>query len=1244
MRPDSEPTTTPHASTRVPRWRAEPSPDPGPGASGPADLASAAAALSAGSGPTSAVTTSGTSGTRATAGAGVAGTAEPSLIASATSGGPPSSAAARGGGAASGVAGTAEASVTASGVVGTAAPSVIGAAASGACAGAAPACGASAASGAAAAVDDSAASGAGTPAAGPVGAAVPRTGVHGVRLPAELARAAQRTARELGTTLAALLLAAHARVLATVAAERELLIGYVPPGPGEAERPLRLAVAPATWRALVDASAEAAATAHRQGAPPEVVLDLSGLARGGELRRGDGVVLRAAWSRDEEGSLALRLLHDPAAVDPAYAERLAGYHLTALRLLLADPQARHDRQSLLSPREAETQLYGLAGPRVPLPDATFPELFEEQARRTPDAVAAEHGARRWTYRQLDEHARRVADALRAAGAGGEDVVAVVMDRSLDWIAAAIGTLRAGCVYLPIAPDLPSSRVAAHLRRARAAYALTEPHSQALLREAAADLADLADLAELTVLSVPLAAGGVAGGEASAKVPAAAAAAAGEPRAAYIYFTSGSTGEPKGVLCEHAGLLNHLHAKIADMGLAPGPGEVVAQTASPGFDISLWQFAAPLLTGAAVRVIDTDAQLDVAAFLDEIVTGRVTVAQVVPSYLEVLLTHLERHPRGPAGLGALRALSVTGEALSHELVQRWFAACPGIALVNAYGATEVCDDTMHHVLHAAPEHGPVPLGRCLDNVNAYVLDENLQLVPLGSVGEIAFSGVCVARGYVNDEERTRQVFVPDPFRAGARLYRTGDFGRWLPDGRLEFRGRHDEQVKIRGFRIEIGEIENRLLAVDGVREAAVVIDRPEGEPGAGNLVAFFGADQTVPARAVRAVLAERLPDYMVPAYVHRLARLPHTENGKVDKQALVRLAGTLGHGGAAAHAAPGTPAEQRLAMVWAEVLGVPLERIGRTDSFFALGGTSLAAVRLLVHLDGALSLRDLLAHPVLADLATALDGGRKAGARLLQPLSSPRNPHHTLVCFPYAGGNAVNFRSLAAELEGDGIAVLGVEPPGHDFAGAAEPLRDIPWLARRVGQEIRDHLATPVLVWGHCAGAAPALATARLLQEAGRPVARVFLGGALLPDADALRAESAEVAAAGNAELLGRLRADSAYVELDAFQPERAEVAGRAYRHDVLTANRHLLRLRQDAGPYRLDAPIEAVVARDDATTALAAERYGDWKAVSDRVSLRELDQGGHYFVTTCPADAAEAVRAACATAANAATAAAPPPP
>lgn len=1026
-----------------------------------------------------------------------------------------------------------------------------------------------------------------------------------------------RIATETAGGLPAVLLAAHARVLATVSAEQDLLIGRTGAA-GRGTMPLRMTVTDGTWTELTARAADALNAVHHAEARPEVVLDLSAIEEpdgalhdgGGELP--EGVVLRVVFRPGDDG-LGLCVLHDRTAFDGEYAQRLAGYHVAALELLAADPGRYHHKQSLLSPQEVETQLYGLAGPREEPGESTFVDLFEEKAREVPDAVAAVHRDTRWSYRELDERANRVARALLDAGARRENVVAVVMDRTLDWIAAALGVFKAGCVYLPVRPDFPADRVATQLDRSACAFALTEEGSEQLVRDASARLAK-----PPATLSVPRIQ--ASGADATPpRVPV-------EPgQAAYIYFTSGSTGAPKGALCEHAGMLNHLYIKIDDMQMTGGAAEVVTQTASQCFDISLWQFAAPLLVGGSVRIVDTEVQLDVAAFADELVKGQVTVAQIVPSYLEVLLTHLEQHPRD---LGVLRTLSVTGEALKYELVQRWFTAHPDIKLVNAYGATEVSDDTMHEVLDRVPDRDFVTVGRSLRNVNTYVLDENLALAPLGSPGEIAFSGVCVGRGYINDEERTRQVFLPDPFRPRTRMYRTGDFGRWLPEGRIEFLGRRDEQVKIRGFRIEIGEIENKLLTMAGVREAAAVIDGGTGQLR--NLVAFFSGDDDVTAERVRDFLAGLLPDYMVPAYIHRLERLPLTENGKVDKKALVRLAGTLGHADAP-YAAPRTPAERRLAMLWAEVLGVPLERIGRADNFFELGGTSLAAVRLLVHLDRALSLRDLVANPVLSDLAQALDGqGGGTHSGLLQPLSEVRDPHHTLVCFPYAGGNAVNFRSLAAELAQDGIAVLGVELPGHDLAGADEPLADVDDVARRVRDEILRQVGTPVLVWGHCAGAAAALETVRLLEAEGRAVERVFIGALLLEDTEALRAEMAEVTAADNQALLSRLRAENAYVELDGLKPERADVVGRAYRHDVLTANGHLIAVRENADAHRVDAPLDIVVAHDDPSTARSGQGDEEWKAVSDRLTLHELDEGGHYFVSTRPAQTALLVRAACA--------------
>jgi acyl-coenzyme A synthetase/AMP-(fatty) acid ligase len=427
------------------------------------------------------------------------------------------------------------------------------------------------------------------------------------------------------------------------------------------------------------------------------------------------------------------------------------------------------------------------------------------------------------------------------------------------------------------------------------------------------------------------------------------------------------------MCEHAGMLNHLFAKIDDLRI--GPGAVVAQTAPQCFDISLWQLVAALLVGGRTLIVEQETILDARRFLDKIVEGRVNVVQVVPSYLEVLMACLEQSRRQ---LPDLRVMSVTGEAVKKELVQRWFAAMPGIKLVNTYGLTETSDDTNHEVMDAAPTGDRVPLGRPVGNVRVYVVDENLCPVPLGAPGEIVFSGMCVGRGYINDPERTRRMFLTDPHRPGERLCRSGDYGRWLPDGKLEYFGRRDAQVKISGFRIEIGEIENALLRVPGVREDAVVVTvRADGGK---HLVAFYSGNQPVDAGALRARMGASLPKYMVPRIFHWLDRLPLTGNGKVDKKALTALAEEL-EVAEQSHEEPTTPTEQWLAAAWAKVLGVPKEQISRRASFFDLGGTSLSALRLAIALDRSVPFKDLIAHPTLADQAELIGprSGRSAPA-------------------------------------------------------------------------------------------------------------------------------------------------------------------------------------------------------------------------------------------------------------------------
>ena len=517
------------------------------------------------------------------------------------------------------------------------------------------------------------------------------------------------------------------------------------------------------------------------------------------------------------------------------------------------------------------------------------------------------------------------------------------------------------------------------------------------------------------------------------------------------------------------------------------------------------------------------------------------------------------------------------------------------------------------------------------MNTYILDERLRLVPLGAPGEIAFSGVCVGRGYVNDPERTAQAFTTDPYRPGTRLYRTGDYGRWLPEGTIEFLGRRDEQVKIRGYRIEIGEIENRLLQMPGVEQAAVVIDGRSDQTR--NLVAFFTGSAGLEPADLRDFLAAALPDYMVPHYFHRLEALPHNENGKVDKRRLIETAATLNQG-AAAYLPPSTPTERRLATAWAEVLNVLVGRIGRADDFFQLGGTSLAAVRLVVKLDRQVSLRDVVAHPVLRELAAVLDAGhgtRNGGTAppaLLQQLSTvDGTATGTLVCFPYAGGNAVNFQKLARELAGTGIAVYGAELPGHDVARADEPLADVADVARRARAELAG-TAGPILLWGHCAGAAYALELAWLLENDGRPPAGVFIGALLLDPPRTLRGEVDEVSALTDREVTSRLHQDTAYIELDLLKSERAELVGRAFRHDVTSTNGYLIGAQQEP-VARLQTPVHVVLAADDPTTSGPDGRHRSWARIADTVEGYLLAEGGHYFIRSRPADVAALVAAAC---------------
>ncbi len=811
---------------------------------------------------------------------------------------------------------------------------------------------------------------------------------HHETLPHNLVGTLRRLADSLGTTLDILLLAAHAKVVAVLAGEREIVIGYAV-APGHQPLPCRLTTEPTSWRALLVevGRRERECRQHLEAGGYEDLLD--GLCLELNLSRPlfetvfdprdalreltEDTVLQVAMISQGITGARLRLRYRSDALDATAAARIASYHVAALIAIAAHTDEDHDRVCLLAPEELGLQLEELAGPRRELPDLRVHEIFEQRTESDPEAVAAIHGECSLTYRELNARANRLGRALQARGLDHETVVTVVMERNLDWMVTVLAIWKAGLAYLPLEPHFPPERMATAISRAESPLVITERASTATLDQA---LATLPDVEELFV--EVLAAEDHAEGNLGVVVA--------PNQLAYILFTSGSTGQPKGVMCEHAGMLNHIYAKIDDLGVREG--EVIPQTGPQCFDISVWQLVAALLVGGRTLFVDQDAILDVERFVDTVLDGRAGVIQVVPSYLEVIVSFLEQNPRE---LPDLHCVCPTGDFLKKELVQRWFALYPDVPVVNTYGLTETSDDAVHEIMDRAPAGPRVPLGRPINNVHVDVVDEYGSPVPLGAPGLIVFSGVCVGRGYVNDAERTDAMFGPDPNRAGERVCRTGDYGRWMPDGKLDFLGRRDNQVKIRGFRIEIGEIENALLRVPGVRDGAVVVG--EGADQVKFLVAFYSGRRPLEIAELRKQMASQVPDYMVPSAYRWQESLPLTGNGKIDRKSLAGMAQEIvPEAGQATDALSAT--EQRLAEAWATVLGLPAARIGGQDSFFALGGTSLSAVKLAVLLKRAVSIKDILQTPVLSDLAALLEASSLADTALppaLRPVPAAAEP-------------------------------------------------------------------------------------------------------------------------------------------------------------------------------------------------------------------------------------------------------------
>ena len=755
-------------------------------------------------------------------------------------------------------------------------------------------------------------------------------------------------------------------------------------------------------------------------------------------------------------------------------ERLAGQFQTLIQGFIDKPRATISELEILSEREKYQLLVEFNDTQADYPqDKCIHHLFEEQAARIPDAIAVVFEDQMLTYTKLNTRANQLAHYLQRQGVGPEVLVGIYVERSLEFIVGMLGILKAGGAYLPLDPALPVGGLASRFQDAQIPILLTQKSLVRTLPPSSARLVCLdTDWQEIAQESDSNPTSSVSG-----------------KSLIYVLFTSGSTGKPKGVAIEHRQLLNYLHGILNRLDLPTGSSFATVSTFAA--DLGNTVIFPALCTGGCLHVISQERVTDPDTLADYCRRHAIDCLKIVPSHLLALL-----ETAAPKSILPRQRLVLGGEVASWDLIKQLQQLAPNCRILNHYGPTEATVGVLTYLVEpeqTRPNSKTVPLGCPLANTQVYLLDQYQNPVPIGVPGELYIGGASLARSYLNSPDLTAEKFIPNPFsdEPGARLYITGDLGRYLPDGNIEYLGRIDNQVKIRGFRVELGEIEAVLSLYPSVCQA-VVIAR-EDAPGDKRLVAYLVPNQE-PAPKVsdlRSFLKTRLPEYMIPSVIVILDRLPLTPNGKVD-----RLALPASEGGTSdlqnAFLAPRDTLELQLAKIWEQVLGT--SPVGVKDNFFELGGHSLLAVNLMTQIQRrfgqSLPLTKLFQAATVEQLASILR--QQQGCIRWSPLVEiqPGGSKRPFFCVHPIGGNVLCYIDLARYLGSD-QPFYGFQAKGLD--GQHQPYRQVEEMAAdyiRVLRVVQPQ--GPYLLGGWSMGGVVAFEMAQQLQKQGDLVALLAL--------------------------------------------------------------------------------------------------------------------------------------------------------
>ncbi|WP_440830187.1 amino acid adenylation domain-containing protein [Pseudomonas fragariae (ex Marin et al. 2024)] len=769
-------------------------------------------------------------------------------------------------------------------------------------------------------------------------------------------------------------------------------------------------------------------------------------------------------------TLSLRFSYAREAFSEQHMAQLSAHFQQVLQALTHDAQAALGELALLSDREQQHVLreWNATAADFPSEDCLH-SLIEAQVRATPEAPALIFAAEQLSYAHLNARANQLAHRLRESGVGPDVLVGICVERSLELVIGLLAIIKAGGAYVPLDPDYPEDRLVYMMQDSGIGLLLTQtallerlpipPQVQSLCLDPHGDWLEGHSTANPVNLSHP-------------------------QNLAYVIYTSGSTGKPKGAGNSHRALVNRLH--WMQKAYALDGSDTVLQKTPFSFDVSVWEFFWPLMTGARLAVALPGDHRDPERLVQTIREHQVTTLHFVPSMLQAFMTHPQVE-----SCNTLRRVVCSGEALPAELAAQVLKRLPLAGLYNLYGPTEAAIDVTHWTC-TTDDVLSVPIGRPIDNLKTHILDDGLLPAAQGVAAELYLGGVGLARGYHNRAALTAERFVPDPFdeQGGGRLYRTGDLARYRDAGVIDYAGRIDHQVKIRGLRIELGEIEARLHEHAAVREATVIdIDGPSGKQLAAYLVPTDATEAPdVLRERLQAHLKAHVPDYMVPGYFVFIDSMPLTANGKLDRRALPKPDVARSQQG---YVAPRTAFEQRLAALWEQVLHV--ERVGLNDNFFALGGHSLLAVSLVGRIretfDISIKLHDLLLLQTLGELADFMRADKARVKSAVIAMNANGSTHAPLFCLPPGGGGTYSYYPLAGRLS-DSRRVYGLVNKAYVVPGWF----DTSW------QDMVDYYVEqirmtqphgPYNLLGWSMGGALAVEVAHVLERAGEVVS--FLG-------------------------------------------------------------------------------------------------------------------------------------------------------